>query len=220
MNRMFFAQNVSATTPPITGLGYGRLYNGYAASDSRLAPSGWHVPTYSDLDILISFITYNNSGYVLKETGIIHWDSPNYANNATGFSLLGSGYRQYFGAFENLNIHGTVCSSEYYSSSNYFLLAENSKYTAPISGWGLNGRTFGMSVRLLKNDSVNVDTLTDYDGNVYNTVTIGTQVWTASNWKCTKYNDGTSIPNVTSDSAWAALTTGAMCAYNNDENNV
>jgi len=33
------------------------------------------------------------------------------------------------------------------------------------------------------------------------------------------YNNGDPIPNVTSDSAWIALTTGALCYYNNDPDN-
>jgi uncharacterized protein (TIGR02145 family) len=49
-------------------------------------------------------------------------------------------------------------------------------------------------------------TVTDFDGNVYNTVTIGTQTWTNDNLKSLHYADGTVITGVS--------------AYNSDNNNV
>ena len=55
----------------------------------------------------------------------------------------------------------------------------------------------------------------DIDDNAYNTVQIGTQLWMAENLKTTRYNDGTAIPIVTDNTAWAALTTGSYCNYNN-----
>jgi uncharacterized protein (TIGR02145 family) len=65
------------------------------------------------------------------------------------------------------------------------------------------------------NKPVSTNTVTDKDGNTYNTVTIGTQTWMAANLKVTQYNDGTSIPNVTDATTWSNLTTGAQCDYNN-----
>ncbi len=63
------------------------------------------------------------------------------------------------------------------------------------------------------------DKITDKDGNVYTSVTIGTQVWLVENLKTTKYNDGTSIPNVTDGTAWDNPTGGAYCWYQNDISN-
>ena len=48
---------------------------------------------------------------------------------------------------------------------------------------------------------------------------IGTQTWTTKNLDVTTYSDGTVIPQVTDPTAWANLTTGAWCYYNNDSAN-
>ncbi len=61
--------------------------------------------------------------------------------------------------------------------------------------------------------------LFDIDGNVYNTVTIGTQVWMAENLNVTHYRDGTGITHVTDNAVWAELTTEAYCIYNNNASN-
>jgi uncharacterized protein (TIGR02145 family) len=58
----------------------------------------------------------------------------------------------------------------------------------------------------------------DGDDNYYPVVQIGTQVWMAANLKTTKYKNGiTSIPNVTGDAEWYALTTPAYCWFFNNE---
>jgi uncharacterized protein (TIGR02145 family) len=57
--------------------------------------------------------------------------------------------------------------------------------------------------------------MTDIDGNIYQTLVIGNQEWSLSNLRVTHLNDGTLIPNVTDQSAWAQLTTPGYCFFNN-----
>lgn len=66
-------------------------------------------------------------------------------------------------------------------------------------------------------DFPSAGTVKDADGNKYNTVKIGTQVWMVENLKTTKYNDGTAIHNIIGDKAWENFTSGAYCWYDNDE---
>lgn len=61
--------------------------------------------------------------------------------------------------------------------------------------------------------------VSDIEGNVYHTVTIGTQIWMIENLKTTKFNDGTSIPVIIEDSVWSALSTPGYCFFDNDISN-
>ena len=63
-------------------------------------------------------------------------------------------------------------------------------------------------------------TVTDYDNNIYSTITIGNQTWMAENLKVTHYPNGDAIPHITDNTAWGNLgdnnTDDAYCFYNND----
>ncbi len=50
-------------------------------------------------------------------------------------------------------------------------------------------------------------------------VTIGNQIWCSKNLDVSTYRNGDVIPHVTDPTAWANLTTGAWCWYNNDSAN-
>jgi uncharacterized protein (TIGR02145 family) len=54
----------------------------------------------------------------------------------------------------------------------------------------------------------------DVDGNLYNIISIGTQLWLKENLKTTKYKDGTAIPLETT--AWGN-TTPEYCWYSNNQ---
>lgn len=62
-------------------------------------------------------------------------------------------------------------------------------------------------------------TLTDIDGNIYNTIKIGTQTWMVENLKTTHYRNGDAILNITDNLEWTAYRAGAWCDFNNDAYN-
>ncbi len=62
--------------------------------------------------------------------------------------------------------------------------------------------------------------VSDIDGNIYETISIGDQVWMKENLKTTRYADGSIIDYPGTDTAaWRTNTTGAYAWYNNDEAN-
>ena len=100
-------------------------------------------------------------------------------------------------------------------SSSITGLLTNSIYYVRAYATNSIGTTYGNEWML----KTYTGTVTDIDLNVYNTVTIGTQVWMAENLKTTKYNDGTAITSVTSDAEWGALIIGAYSDYGNNPAN-
>lgn len=102
-------------------------------------------------------------------------------------------------------------------------LAANTTYYVRAYAINTAGTSYGNSIsfptstsNIQFNPNLTYGTVSDIDGNVYKTITIGTQIWMAENLKTTKYNDGTPISNVTNNDTWAGLTTGAYCWYDND----
>jgi uncharacterized protein (TIGR02145 family) len=55
----------------------------------------------------------------------------------------------------------------------------------------------------------------DFDGNVYHILQIGDQAWMLENLKVTHYQNGDPIPNITDNTDWENLTSGAYCNFNN-----
>jgi len=58
--------------------------------------------------------------------------------------------------------------------------------------------------------------VTDVDGNVYETVMIGNQVWMAENLRTTRLNDSSEIKLISKNQEWNTTSDPAFCWYNND----
>ncbi|MCX6301008.1 MAG: DUF1566 domain-containing protein [Bacteroidia bacterium] len=99
-------------------------------------------------------------------------------------------------------------------NSNITGLTEGTTYHFRVKAESAGGTVYGNDVTLTTSTSGVI--VSDYDGNIYNVVTIGTQHWMKENLRTTHYNNGNVIPEITSGSTWASLFSGALCYYNND----
>ncbi len=63
--------------------------------------------------------------------------------------------------------------------------------------------------------SAQTDSITDREGNVYQTVQIGDQWWMAENLRVTQFANGDQIPQLTNATEWANTLKGAYCYYGN-----
>jgi len=127
---------------------YGKLYNWYAVNDPRgLAPSGWRIPTKSDIIALHSCM--GGDGGLLKDSGTIYWEYPNVnATNRSGFTALPGGNRLVSNGFIYLRFRGMWWSSSEYDTLNAWDL--HLYYGNPAIHVQSHDKHTGYSVRCIK----------------------------------------------------------------------
>ena len=219
---------------PVTAIKYGLLYNWYAATDARnIAANGWSICAFDDIVILGLYCDpYGSFEYHLEQLmSVGEWSYE--TTNEYNFNAVPCYGRRADGTFildeETFDVMYLMASNT--SITLYIRADDLSAFSdMPGSGGSLEvNKKSGQSLRCVRlateaeqllSDGTACNNYTGNDGKVYRTVKIGTQVWLADNLAETKYRNGDTIPEVTDNAAWAALTTGALCAYNNDWSNV
>jgi len=101
-------------------------------------------------------------------------------------------------------------------SSQVTGLAPDTKYYIRAYATSAAGTAYGAQTDFTTH--IVTPPVTDADGNSYETIQIGAQLWMKENLKTTKYCNGDDIPNVTTDT-WFSLNTPAWTYFNNDSNN-
>ena len=76
-------------------------------------------------------------------------------------------------------------------SVNIRTLNPNTNYYVRTYAINQEGISYGDEINFITNN-----TITDIEGNIYNTVTIGDQIWFVDNLKTTKFSDGLPIPSI------------------------
>ena len=100
--------------------------------------------------------------------------------------------------------------------SNLTGLSPNTTYNLRAYAINSMGTSYGNNISFITSQN-SLSPVSDIDGNLYDTITIGTQVWMTSNLKTTRYRNGTIINS--SSLPWDSLTTGACTNYYNDTSN-
>jgi len=175
--------------------------------------------------VLFAFLCFGLAG-AFSQTGSI--TNVQVAQRSDGSGLVDV-YFDLNGSGSTYNISLEV---SFNSGSNYTIIPSTflSGDIGPISSginkhiiWdGLSSfpNTYSDQSRLKITASENVGcptTLTDIDGNTYQTVKIGDQCWMKENLKTTKYNNGSNIEYPGSNNTvWQNNTSGAYAWYNND----
>jgi uncharacterized protein (TIGR02145 family) len=151
------------------------------------------------------------------------WDDSGNVNiyglDSVGFNLLPSGSRNDQGTgFYNIGVISVIwCTSESPTISPQFIHAISNIVIPNYA------KQYGLSVRLVRDyvigDGTKTDgrilpsTFTDNDGNTYDGVIIGDQVWSTKNLITTSYLNGDAIPTGFNDVDWSSLTSGAYAVY-------
>ncbi len=130
---------------------FGLLYNYHSViSQNNLCPSGWHVPTKNEYELLFSNFSTGTEGRELKASGgLPNWIQTNTGTNSSGFSIIGNGYRSGFsGTFFGLQERGLLWTSteeDNFDAIDIIFVAESN--AATISDYTKGG---GMAVRCVK----------------------------------------------------------------------
>jgi len=219
-----------AVVPPIPvpeSTIYGLLYNWYATADVRnICADGWHIPLSTDGNILMAYLGgWQIAGGKLKEEELIYWNAPNTgADNNAGFNGRGSGARSYhLGLFDGMKNTFDIWGADNVNATEGWMFV-SVNYASAIFARGGYEKSWGLGLRPVKDSTSlshgEIGSYTDPSGYIYPTICIGTQEWVSCNIKTQHYRNGDSIPEVTDNAAWAALTSGALCAYKNNWDNV
>jgi uncharacterized protein (TIGR02145 family) len=124
---------------------YGALYNWYTLNTAKICPTGWHVPTMAESDILINnFGGEYLAGDKLKKPGV--WPSRSKDTNESSFSALPGGI--YNGSFSGLGSEGSWWTSS--SVPGYMYIHATSGSLVYLSEIWYRNKYTGLSIRCIK----------------------------------------------------------------------
>jgi uncharacterized protein (TIGR02145 family) len=189
---------------------------------------GGYVPNGVSLSITVSVNCSGSNNLVYSGT----LPSMSSNTNLATISVAPPGQTVLTGTLVDCN--GQPLTNSYLVLNSQIVYTNNGQFntstcgsSCTLTGFGINPYVNGLPQTVSLNGGTqnigNIQTctpaggnVTDIDGNVYNTVVIGTQEWMQENLKTTHYKNGVLIPTGLNDSLWLNNTAGAFSVYNNN----
>jgi uncharacterized protein (TIGR02145 family) len=120
----------------------------------------------------------------------------------------------------DVNQDGSVNVNDVVIAVNIVLGMSPFNALADINGDSIiNVQDIILLVNIILWESEPEDVCEDIDGNVYETVWIGEQLWMAENLKVTHYNNGDAITHITNEEHWGSLDEGQYGVYDDEPTN-
>jgi uncharacterized protein (TIGR02145 family) len=155
---------------------WGALYNWHTVNTGNLCPKGWHIPSNAEWHTLVLFLDpaaqdcycteSTIAGDALKETGLTHWGNGNNGTNSSGFTAVGTGFRngwnKTFQGHTAVVYFWTSTSNEPYATVWHRYIQNGSANLFEY----LDQKTQAMSVRCIKDNASTGMQLKNKDNNI------------------------------------------------------
>ncbi len=198
-----FTYYVRAFATNNIGIAYGYQISFTTLPSTQLANvSLIAIKDITKTSVVLNCNVVSDGGDTVTTRGVCYSTSvnPTIANDTL---VIGNGTGSFYSTLINL-----LPNTNYFSRA----FATNSIGTSYSNQVGF----ITLPIQIINSGSTTGNALIDVDGNGYDTVKIGNQVWMKQNLKVKHYRNGVIIPKVTNSSQWGNLATSAYCWYNND----
>lgn len=169
----------------LNGLYYS-AYVKYRFSGRYIAPTGWHIPTHAETEVLRTYYAtvtttlYDANGFADLKRG-------RYMQN--GPDTWGPGFEGQFGYFQIEDDRDFMWNDAPYGNNP----------NGNLDNGGVNWEWYGVNIRCLRDNNTgwtDSEIVMDIDKNLYTTVQLGTQIWLKQNLAVKRYRDGAHIHQV------------------------